>query len=114
MLRNWENKKRFLDKEIQRYKTYADALQQQDEGETKDRKKVEDRQSQQEQKEEKAHVEQGSSQPQQQQQPSTPPPSSSWSVKLDFNDTSWTVGTDLLKEINEELKLSDSGSLLTT
>ena len=100
MLKNWENKKRFLDKEIQRYKTYADALQQQQEEETKDQQNVEDRQTQQQ---EKAHVEQGP--------PSTPP---SWSVKLDFNDTSWTVGTDLLKEINEELKLSESGSLLTT
>lgn len=108
MLRNWENKKRFLDKEIQRYKTYADALQQQDDGETKDWEKVEDRQQQ---KEEKPHVEQGPSQP---PPPPSTPPSSSWSVKLDFNDTSWTVGTDLLKEINEELKLSDSGSLLTT
>lgn len=98
MLKNWESKKRFLDKEIQRYKTYADALQQQEEED----EQVDDRQSQQQQQE-KTHIEQR-----------TPPFSSSWSVKLDFNDSLWSVGTDLLKEINEELKLSDNGSLLTT
>lgn len=102
MLKNWESKKRFLDKEIQRYKTYADALLQQEEED----EQVDDRQSQQQQQE-KTHVEQRTP------PPSTPPPSS-WSVKLDFNDSLWSVGTDLLKEINEELKLSDSGSLLTT